>query len=125
MLPRLLIFGQKNTLELFTLRFVELEASLNLTGCRVQQGKTLGAVIDQTLKFDDMMNQVCSSGFFQLNKLKNLRTTLELEDKLTLVKSLILSRIDYCSFPYCARKQKQINKLQKLLNASIRFIFDL
>ena len=122
---QLLICGQKNTLELFSPRFVELEASLNLTGCRVQQGKTLGTVIDQNLKFDDMMNQVCSSGFYQLNKLKNLRTTLEVEDKLTLVKSLILSRIDYCSFLYCACKQKQIKKLQKLLNASIRFIFDL
>ena len=61
---QLLICSQKNTIEWFSQSFVELEAFLNLTGCRVQQEKTLGAFIDQSLKFEDRMNQVCSSVFF-------------------------------------------------------------
>ena len=112
---QLLICGQKNTLELFSPRFVELEASLNLTGCRVQQGKTLGTVIDENLKFDKTMNQVCPSGFYQRNKLKDPRTTLVVEDKLTLVNSLILNRIDYCSFLYCACKKRKLKSFKNFL----------
>ena len=82
---QLLNCAQKNKLELFSPRFVDLEAFLNLTVCRVQQGKPFGTVIDQSLQFDDMMNQVCTSGFYQRNKLKNVRTTLMEEHKLTLV----------------------------------------
>ena len=63
------------------------------------------------------MNHVCASGFRQLNKLRNLRTILEVQDKLTLMKILVLSGID------CACKQKQMKKLQKLLNASNSFNF--
>ena len=67
---KLLICGQKNTLELFSSRFIELEASLILAGCRIHQGKILGAVINPSLKFYDLMNQACASGFSQLEKQK-------------------------------------------------------
>ena len=122
---QLLICGQKNTLELFSPSFVQLEASLNLMGYRVHQGNNLITVFEQTLKFDDIMNEECSSGFYELEKLKNLRTTLEVEDKLTLVKGLMLGINYFCSFLCCACEQKKIKKLEKLLNTSIRLLIDL
>ena len=108
-----MVCGQKSALELFAPRFGELEQSLNMEGCIVEQGKTLGIVIDSELKFDGMVSHVVQAGHFQLNKLRNLRHILGKKEKLVLVKSLFLSRIDSCSFLYAGAEVKQIKKLQK------------
>lgn len=45
--------------------------------------------------------------------------------KILIVKSCILSHIDYCNSLYINLPNKQIKKLQRVMNAAIRFIYNL
>ena len=45
--------------------------------------------------------------------------------KIQIVQSCILTYIDYCNSLYVCLPKKQIRKLQKLLNAAVRFVFNL
>ena len=89
----------------------------------MEQGKTLGVMIDSELKFDDMISKVCQAGYFQLSQSGKLKSVLGKDEKLLLVNSLILSKMDFCSFLYAAAKNKQLKPLHKLLNAVVMFIF--
>ena len=92
---------------------------------RTKEGKTLGVKLDEELKFNDMIGDTCSSGHYKLNKLKNMRMVLDSQLKLTLVKCYVLSKIDYCNILLNQATNKQLKRLQKLVNASIRFIFNI
>ena len=48
-----------------------------------------------------------------------------METRLTLVKSYVISRLDYCNSLYATLPKTILNKLQSVLNACIRFIYDL
>ena len=53
-----------------------------------------------------------------------MRKSLDEHTRLTLVKSLILSKLDYSNFLYANLPNNQIQKLQKCLNAAVRFIYN-
>ena len=72
------------------------------------------------------INLVCGQGYGMLRNLwkiskkvtdKNLRTQL--------VHSGILSKINYCNSLYALLPHVQTKKLQKLINAAVRFIFNI
>ena len=88
--------------------------------------KNLGFIVDRSLNFSAQINQVCRKGF---NLLRNLwRISAKLHDvqlKIQIVTSCLLPHIDYCNSLYACLPQKQIKKLQRLMNSSIRFIFSL
>ena len=87
--------------------------------------KTLGILIASVLKFEDMISKVCQAGYSQQSQLRNLRSVSWKDEKLLLVKSLILIKTDYCSFLYAKAKLKRLKPLHKLLNVAVRFIFGL
>ena len=72
-----------------------------------------------------MIADIYKSGYYKLGKLNNIRNVLDTNLKITLVKCFILTKIDYCNFLFSNVPMKEINRLQKLLNASVRFIFNL
>ena len=45
--------------------------------------------------------------------------------KIMLVKSLVISRLDYCNFLHSCIPKYLLNKLKRVLNACIRFIFSI
>ena len=88
--------------------------------------KNLGVIIDENLCFNNQINEVCKSGFVFLRQLWRISSKVKsITLKTQLVHSCILSKIDYCNSLYLNLPLKQINKLQRLLNASIRFIFNI
>ena len=120
---QILFCGKPEILELHQSKLQLLEASLGLSQQREKHAKTLGVYIDENLTFDYMIDNVCRAGYYKLGVLRNMRNYLSKNLKIMLVKCYILSKIDYCNALYGCLKQCQIYKLQKLLNASIRFIF--
>ena len=120
---QILFCGRPSTLSLYESRFDEFEHVLGMDCSRSDHGKTLGIKIDANLKFDNMIKETCRAGHFKLNKLKNVRHVLDVDIKLTLVKCFILSKIDYCNILLNQAIKKQINPLQKLVNAAVRFVY--
>ena len=86
--------------------------------------KLLGVFLDQTLTLEHMVNETCKICYFKLTKLRNLRGFLSVKHKIMLVKSFVVSRIDYCNCLYACIPQYLLRKLEKVLNACIRFIYN-
>ena len=88
--------------------------------------KNLGFFVDRSLNFSAQINQVCRRGFNLLRNLWRISAKLRnVELKTQIIKSCLLPHIDYCNSLYACLPQKQIKKLQRLMNCSIRFIFSL
>ena len=72
-----------------------------------------------------MVTETCKICFFKLLKLGSLRVFLSQKHKIMLSKSLIISRLDYCNYLYACIPHYLLQKLEKVLNACIRFIYDI
>ena len=87
--------------------------------------KSLGVHLDSRLNMQTMVSKCCSSCYSTLKSLQSIRWYMPIETKLTLVKTSILSKIDYCNILLLNSSTTVIGKLQRLLNACIRFIYNL
>ena len=88
--------------------------------------KSLGVLIDTNLTFNNQITEISRKGFGMLRQLWRISSKLNTVTlKIQMVHSCILSQIDYCNSLYLGLPQKQIKKLQRLLNAAIRFVFNL
>ena len=87
--------------------------------------KSLGVKLDCELKMNKMVSQCITTCYLNLKKWQTIRNSLDQEMKLTLVNSSILSRLDYCNVLLTNSSTALIKKLQKVLNACARFIFNL
>ena len=63
--------------------------------------------------------------YFNLKKLGGIRKNLSKDDKLTMIKSYVISRLDYCNALYANISKTLLMKLQKVMNTCVRFVFDL
>ena len=87
--------------------------------------KNLGFSIDFNLNFSKQINQVCQRGYYLLRNLWRIASKLTDEQlKIQIIKSCLLCHIDYCNSLYICLPKKQIKKLQRLMNAAIRFIYN-
>ena len=87
--------------------------------------KNLGFVIDNKLSFSDQVSKVCQFGFYMLHNLYRISSKITIPLKIQLVQSCILSYIDYCNSLYTGLPMKEVQRLQRLMNASVRFIYNL
>ena len=71
-----------------------------------------------------MINNACRECFFKLSKLQNICHFCLFDTKIMLVKSFIISRLDYCNILYSCATINLLNKLKKVLNACLRFLFN-
>ena len=85
----------------------------------------LGVTFDSEMSMVPYINSIVSKGYWQLNNFWNTADKFTYELKLQLVTSYILPLIDYCNITFTAASRVNINKLQKLLNSAVRFIFNL
>ena len=87
--------------------------------------RSLGAYIDGTLSMSKMVNNCVSACSLSLKKLKTIRYGLPVEARILLVKSFILSKMDYCNVLYCTLTTGQVRQLETVLRKSVRFIYNL
>ena len=72
-----------------------------------------------------MVSQCIKTCYANLKQFQSIRHSLNRETKLMLVTSCILGRLDYCNILLANSSKTLIKRLQKVVNASIRFICNL
>ena len=87
--------------------------------------KLLGTILNQTLSYKDTMRRCVKSCYFNLCKLKSIRHYLDISTKIKLVHSFVLSRLNYCNIIYANSTKSDIKYMQKVINCSVRFIYNL
>ena len=117
----LIFIGRKNKLNAFHEPDISQD-NTQLMSSKVV--KTLGVLLDPTLSMDNEINHKCSSAYYHLRNIGRLKRCLDEPRRIMLVQSLILSKLDYCNSILANAPAYRIKKLQRVLNASVRFIYD-
>ena len=84
--------------------------------------KDLGVIVDSRLGFDEHVAEVvskCTGSLCQINRVKHLfdRSTL-----ITIINSLVFSKLFYCSSIWSSTTKKNIARLQKVQNFAARIV---
>jgi hypothetical protein len=84
----------------------------------------LGVNVDSTISMEAFVNSKCSEVYYKLRNIGRIRSCLDIPMRIMLVRNLILSKLDYCNSILANIPEYMVHKLQKVLNASVRFIYD-
>lgn len=87
--------------------------------------KSLGILIDPTLSMVAEINQRCSSAYFHIRNIGRIKNCLDVASRILLVQNLVLSKLDYCNACFANVPAYQITKLQRVMNAAVRMIYNL
>ena len=87
--------------------------------------KNLGVVLDSNLNFKHHVNSLVKNCNFHIRNLYAVRRYLSKDILITLVQSLIVSRIDYCNVLFLGLPSYLLKKLQSVMNRCARLIFSL
>ena len=85
----------------------------------------LGITLDNSMSMSSQINSITSKGYFYLHNFYKVADKLNYDLKVQLITTYILPLIDYCNVLYTCSTKSYRHKLQKLLNSSARFIFNL
>lgn len=87
--------------------------------------KNLGVLIDKDMSWGPHLAELSRKMFASAASLRRLRNFLPTSTKITLAQSLLLPILDYADACYPDLTEKQLDKLERLQNVCIRFIFGL
>lgn len=93
--------------------------------CKESEVKSLGVILDPSLNMENQISVIKKHCYGQLNSWKRISTFLSEDVRLMLVKQIILSKIDYNNILLSGLPNNVINTLQLIINASLRFIYNL
>lgn len=79
--------------------------------------------MDKYLTWAPQINEVSKKIFSAMGSLRRLRNFLPVATKITLSLTLLLPILDYADVCYLDLTEEQLNKLERLQNICIRFIF--
>jgi hypothetical protein len=90
----------------------------------VTRARNLGLLMDERLLFEDHIGEVMRNCFYRLKVLYNIRECLDVDTRIKLCETLVLSKLNYADTVYGAcllvRTKKTIQRIQ---NACARFCF--
>jgi len=87
--------------------------------------KNLGVYIDSHLTWGIHVADVSKRVYCSFQSLKRLQKFLPFRTKITLAQSLLLPLLDYADVCFLDANEEYLNKLERLQNLAIRFIFGL
>ena len=93
--------------------------------CPLEEVRNLGVILDSSLKFEKHVSMIVKSCNFQLRNLYTVKRFLDRESLITLVHSLVISRVDYCNSLFLGLPHYVLRKLQSILNRAARLIYSL
>ena len=79
--------------------------------------------IDSDLSKSTQVSKTVSTCFYQLRRMKSVRRSLPMDAAKTIVNSFEVSRVDYCNSLFAGVPQKQIDRLQAILNATAKLLY--
>jgi Reverse transcriptase (RNA-dependent DNA polymerase) len=84
--------------------------------------KSLGVTLDNTLSFDEHINNVCKTAHFHMRALRHIRKCIDEETAKTIASSVVGARLDYCKSALYGTSQANLQKLQRVHNGLARII---
>ena len=121
-----ILLGTKNDLKRAGTMTLNVDGmSINSIKCCGDAGKSLGVMIDDTMSMRRQISDVQKKCSWKLHSLYQIRRYLTIDIRIMLIKSLILSKLDYCNALYAGLPKTLIKKLQGVLRNCIRFIYNL
>jgi Reverse transcriptase (RNA-dependent DNA polymerase) len=88
----------------------------------VSSVRSLGVTIDDTLSFDEHVNNVCKSCKFHIRALRHIRCHIPEDAAKTIACSMVNGRLDYCNCVLYHTSSANFNKLQQVRNSVARII---
>ena len=84
---------------------------------------SLGVELDKNLNMKKHISAVRKAAFWQIMTLGRIKNILTTDLRIMLVKTLILSKVDYHNALYANLPDYSIKQLQGIVNAAVRFIY--
>ncbi len=92
---------------------------------RCKEARNLGIIFDEHFSWNPHINILTKNCFSILKPLYRYKNYFSFNVKKLLINCLIISKFDYCDIIYMHLSETLKNKLQKLQNICIKFIFNL
>jgi len=77
--------------------------------------------ISLDLSVDRHVSCVCAGCFYRLRQLRRIRRSLDSDSLATLIYAVVNSRMDYCNTVLVGAPRTVTDKLQRVLNAAVRY----
>ena len=88
----------------------------------VKSARNLGVIVQNDLKMDVFVKNICRSASFALYRIGQIRKFLDRKSTEMLVHAFITCRLDQCNSLLHGLPNSQINKLQRIQNSAARLI---
>ena len=108
--------------------YMNMVSSLKVSGFEIvpkEKAKNLGFIFDDQLSLEQQLLAITKKCNMNLRNYWKIGSKLTQELKIQLVHAGVLSVIDYCNAVYGGLNEADLQKLQKLQNSAVRFIFGL
>ena len=90
-----------------------------------ESAKNLGVVLDSSLSFRSHIDSIVKTCNFHIRNLYMIKDFVNMKNLVTLVHSLIISKMDYCNSLFIGLPNVILKKVQSVLNRAARLIFNL
>ena len=90
-----------------------------------ESAKNLGVVLDSSLSFRSHIDSIVKTCNFHIRNLYMIKDFVNRKNLVTLVHSLIVSKVDYCNSLFIGLPNVILKKVQSVLNRAARLIFNL
>ena len=84
--------------------------------------RNIGAVFDDTMSFEEHVNELCRTALYHIRNISRIRPCLSIDSTKTLVHALVTSRLDHCNSFLYGLPGYLIQRLQYVMNAAAKVI---
>lgn len=85
--------------------------------------RNLAVVFDSEHSFHSHISKICSTSFYHIRHLRQVRSSLDRNSEIVLANALVSSKPDFCSSLFYGLPATSVNRLQRIQNALDRVVF--
>ena len=87
-----------------------------LTLTSTDTARNLGCFFDRHMQLDRLVSSYCSSAYYRLRMINNICHLITLDGSHAAVRSIVLTRLDYCNALLGGLNNRQLDRLQRVQN---------